>query len=75
MNVLTKKYRLVWDPASGLVTSGEFKLTTKTTTLYSVFEADTEEALNAKILDLGYEIPIEIIPGPLRDDDDDDDDE
>lgn len=64
MNVLTKKYRLVWDPASGLVTSGEFKLTTKTTTLYSVFEADTEEALNAKILDLGYEIPVKTEPGP-----------
>ena len=68
MNVLTKKYRLVWDPASGLITSGEFKLTTKTTTSHSVFEADTEEALNAKILDLGYDIPVEITPGLLQDD-------
>lgn len=64
MNTLTKKYRLVWNPAKGMITAGEFTIGTKTQTNHSVFEADDKATLTAKILELGYEIPEELLDTP-----------
>ena len=64
MNTLTKKYRLVWNPALGMLVAGEFAIGTSTRTSHSVFEADDKATLTAKILELGYEIPEELLDTP-----------
>ena len=67
MSILTKEYRLVWDPVLGIATEGKFDLNTKTETLKSVFESDDEASFDAKIIELGFPIPESDEPEPPKD--------
>ena len=53
--ILTKEYRLVW--GDKILAYGQFDLNTQTETLHNTFECDTQEELDAKVLELGFEIP------------------
>ena len=53
---LTKKYRLVWKDEKILL-YGEYSGGTHT--IHNAFECDTQVELDAKVLDLGLEIPQE----------------
>ena len=67
MSILTKEYRLVWDPVLGIATEGKFDLNTKTETLNSVFESDDKRSFDAKIIELGFPIPESDAPEPPKD--------
>ena len=59
--ILTKEYRMVWD--SEILVYGEFSLDTQTETLHNAFDCDTQAELEAKCIELGFDIPvIPIIP-------------
>tara|TARA_R110000751_G_scaffold269020_1_gene368701 strand:- start:123 stop:344 length:222 start_codon:yes stop_codon:yes gene_type:complete len=60
--ILTKEYRLVWD--TEIILYGEFALDTQTETLKDAYECDTQEELDDKVIELGFAIPVEPIPGP-----------
>lgn len=56
MKTLTNKYRLVWWD-DGIILYGEYSGVTSTN--HNTFECDTQEELDAKVLELGFEIPQE----------------
>jgi len=51
---LTKKFRLVWNDDKILL-YGEYSGGTHT--IHNTFECDTQEELDAKVIELGFEIP------------------
>ena len=53
--ILTKEYRLVW--GDKIRAYGQFDLNTQTETIHNTFECDTQAELEAKVLELGFEIP------------------
>ena len=59
--ILTKEYRMVWN--SELILYGEFPLDTQTETLENAFQSDTRAELEAKCIELGFQIPIPCIYG------------
>lgn len=63
MTILTKKYRLVWDDDK-IRLYGEYDLNTQTVSNHNVYECDTLDELNAKVLSLGFEIPEEELIEP-----------
>ena len=56
MTTLTKEYRLVWNDE--IILYGEYS--GETVTKHNTFECDTQEELDAKVIELGFEIPDEI---------------
>jgi len=56
MKTLTKQYRLVWDDE--IILYGKY--TGETVTKHNAFECDTQQELDAKVIELGFEIPEEI---------------
>ena len=54
MTTLTKKYRLVWNDEKILL-YGEYSGGTHTE--HNTFECDTQEELDEKVEELGFEIP------------------
>ena len=53
--ILKKEYRLVWELE--IIIYGKFDLDTQTETNQNAFECDTQEELDSKVLELGFEIP------------------
>ena len=57
MKTLTKDYRLVW--SDKIILYGKYE-GGETVTKHNTFECDTEEELNLKVIDLGFEVPKEV---------------
>ena len=53
MKTLTKQYRLVWN--NEIILYGEYS--GETMTKHNAFECDTQEELDEKVKELGFEIP------------------
>lgn len=60
--ILTKEYRLVWNNDE-IILYGQFELTTQTETEHNALDFNTQEELDSKVLELGFEIPKNKIGG------------
>ena len=57
MKTLTKQYRLIWNDE--IILYGKYSEETETVTEHNTFECDTQQELDDKVIELGFEVPDE----------------